>query len=150
MGMEHHREKAMDEFEKRLKRDAHAVHARVSPELRSRIDASLRAVDPVRAAPDDRRSTGSLWWASSLTGLAAVLLLVVIVNLNKPDPDPVQEVEVAGRTVPPMPADIPLILPELDIRSADFTSPLEEELLKLQADIEKARENVREDVDFTF
>jgi len=140
----------MDEFEKRLKRDAHSVHAEVSPELRSRIDASLRAVEPIRPAPVERRPTASLWWASSLTGLAAVLVLVIIANVNKPDVDPVEENVVAGHTEPPLPIDIPLISPDLDIRSADFTSPLEEELLKLQADIEKARENVREDVDFTF
>jgi hypothetical protein len=49
-----------------------------------------------------------------------------------------------------MPVEFPLISPQLDLRSADFTSPLEEELLKLQADLEKARETVRKDVDFTF
>jgi len=141
----------MDEFEKRLKRDAHSVQAEVLPELRSRIDASLRAVEPIRpAAPVERRATASLWWASSLTGLAAVLVLVIVVNMNKPDVDPAQENVVAGQTEPPLPIDIPLISPKLDIRSADFASPLEEELQKLQADIEKAREDVREDVDFTF
>ncbi len=118
----------MDEFEKRLKRDADAVKAEVSPELRSRIDASLRAIEPVRTTSVRRRGTASLWLASSLTGLAAVLVLVVIVNLNKPDANPVQEDVVAGHTEPPMPIDLPLISPDLDIRSADFTSPLEEEL----------------------
>ena len=91
-----------------------------------------------------------LWWASSLTGLAAVVVLVVIVSLTRPDSEPVPENTVAGQTEPPTPVDFPLISPDLDIRSAEFTSPLEEEILKLQADIEKARESVREDVDFTF
>ena len=140
----------MDEFEKRLKRDADAVQAEVSPELRTRIDASLRGVEPVRAVSPPRSTPAMLWWASSLTGLAAVVVLVVIVNLNKPDPDPIPDNTVAGQTEPPMPVDFPLISPDLDIRNAEFTSPLEEELLKLQADIEKARKSVREDVDFTF
>ena len=55
-----------------------------------------------------------------------------------------------ARTEPPLPVDLPLLAPELDIRSAEFISPLEEELLKLRSDLEKARDNVREDVDFTF
>ena len=140
----------MDEFEKRLKRDANAVQAEVSPELRSRIDASLRAVEPLKAAPVVQKSTATLWWASSLTGLAAVLVLVVVANLDKPDASTAPEDVSAGLTEPPMPIELPLMSPGLDIRSADFTSPLEEELLKLRADIEKARENVRKDVDFTF
>lgn len=140
----------MDKFEKRLKRDAHAVQAEVSPELRSRIDASLRAVEPVRTVPPERSASAMLWWASSLTGLAAVVVLVVIANFNKPDPGAVPDNTVAGQTEPPVPVEFPLITPNLNIRSAEFTSPLEEELLKLQADIEKVRKNVREDVDFTF
>jgi hypothetical protein len=36
------------------------------------------------------------------------------------------------------------------IKTADFATPLEEELARLQADIERARANVKEDIDFTF
>jgi hypothetical protein len=140
----------MDEFENRLKRDAEAVKAEISPQLRSRIDASLRGVEPIRPVAAARPAANRLWWASSLTGLAAVIALVLIGTFNKPEPINVQEVDVVARTEPPMPVDLPLLSPELDIRSAEFISPLEEELLKLQADIERARENVREDVDFTF
>lgn len=140
----------MDEFEKRLKRDAQAVAAEVSPELRSRIDASLRGIEPIRPVSAARPTSIRLWWASSLTGLAAVIALVLIGFFSGPDSADVQEVDVVARTVPPMPIDLPLIVPELDIRSAEFTDPLEEELLKLRSDFEKARENVREDVDFTF
>jgi hypothetical protein len=140
----------MDEFEKRLKRDADAMQVEVTPALRSRIDASLHGVEPIRPVEARERASTRLWWASSLTGLAAVVALIVIGNLDQPesgaDPDSVLVV----RTEPPMPVELPLISPELDIRSAEFTSPLEEELLKLQADLEKARETVRKDVDFTF
>jgi hypothetical protein len=140
----------MDEFEKRLKQDAHLVRAEISPELRSRIDASLRGIEPQSAVSAKQTSPATLWWASSLTGLAAVLVLVIVANLTEPDADPVPDDVTAGMTEPPIPTEVPLQAPYLDIRSADFTSPLEEELLKLQADIEKARENVRKDVDFTF
>jgi hypothetical protein len=75
---------------------------------------------------------------------------MLIVNLNQPGPEPLQELAATTRTEPPLPVDIPMIAPHLDIRSAEFTSPLEEELEKLKVDIEKARESVREDVDFTF
>lgn len=142
----------MDEFEKRLKRDAHAISADVSPELKARIDASLRGTERV-AAVSARKSAPpptQIWLASSLTGLAAVIVLVVIANMGKQDPDPILEISVAGRTEPLAPIDFPLILPDLKIDSAQFTSPLEEELLKLRADIKKARNNVKEDIDFTF
>jgi len=140
----------MDEFEKRLKTDAKAVKAEISPELRSRIDASLRGVEPIRPVPETRQGPNRFWWASSLTGLTAVIALVVIGSFNKPDSGSVQEVDVVAQTEPPIPVDFPLLVPELDIRSADFTSPLEEELLNLEADLDKARKNVRDDVEFTF
>lgn len=142
----------MDEFEKRLKRDADAIEAAVSPELKARIDASLQSVEPVRQA---RRQPAAvrLWWASSLTGLAAALIVIVLVNWSRPGEDvsPVETTaalptEVEMRTEPAIP-----IGPEmLDIRTADFTSPLEEELINLRSDFEKARESVAEDLDFTF
>ncbi len=140
----------MDEFENRMKRDAAAVKSEVSPQLRSRIDASLRGVEPIRPVPETQRTPNRLWWASSLTGLAAVIALVLIGTFNRPESADVQEVDVVARTEPPMPVDLPLLSPELDIRSAEFISPLEDELLKLRSDLEKARDNVRKDVDFTF
>ncbi len=50
-------------------------------------------------------------------------------------------------TVPEVPADQP-VMP--DIRMADFTSPLTEELENLQSDIERARESIKKGLDFTF
>ena len=140
----------MDEFEKRLKRDADAIEAKVSPELRERIDATLRGIEPIRAADSERhRTTPGLWWASTLTGVAAVLMIIILVNWGQPALTPVPEAPVADMTVPPDSVlDTPP--PLLDIRTADFTSPLEEELVKLQSDLEKARESVKKDLDFTF
>ena len=98
----------MDEFEKRLKHDAQAVKAEVSPELRSRIDATLRGVDPIRPVSTDRPPAIRLWWASSLTGLAAVIALVLIGTFDKPDSANVQEVDVVARTEPLMPVELPM------------------------------------------
>lgn len=140
----------MDEFEKRLKRDAAAIEADVSPELRARIDASLRGIDPLKPAGRTATTPASLWWASSLTGLAAAVMVIALVNWNQPDAEPVPAAPVAD--MPTVPPDSVLAEPPplLDIRTADFASPLEEELVKLQSDIEKARESVRQDLDFTF
>jgi hypothetical protein len=135
----------MDEFEKRLKRDADSIEVTVSPALRARIDASLEGVRPIRPAKA-RQAPVRWWWASSLTGLAAAVVVIVVVNWNRPVPD-------AGPAVagdPPPLATEPPVPVMLDIRTADFTSPLEEELLRLQSDIEKARDTVREDLDFSF
>lgn len=140
----------MDEFEKRLKRDADAIDAGVSPELRKRIDATLRGIEPLRVAgPERGRSSHGFWWASTLTGLAAALAVIVFMNWNRPASAPVPEVPVADQTVPPD-SVLDSTTPLLEIRTADFASPLEDELEHLQSDLEKARESVKKDLDFTF
>ena len=144
----------MDNFEKQLKRDADAIDAEVSGELRARIDASLHGIEPVRQVNKESPAL-NLWWASSLTGLAAAVLVIVLVNWNQPDRGGVTPVETTAEaraeadlpTVPEGPGDTPIML---DIRTAEFTSPLEQELENLQSDIEKARESVKKDLDFTF
>lgn len=135
----------MGKFEKRLKRDAEDIRASVSPELRARIDASLHGVQPIRPAKPRSASAG-LWWMSSLTGLAAAVTLIAVVNWNRSAPETPPTVADNPQPVvtePPVPVT-------LDIRTADFASPLEEELERLQSDIEKARRSVRDDLDFTF
>lgn len=76
----------MDEFEQRLKQDADAIQATVSPELRARIDASLHGIEPIRPAKP-RSAPATFWLASSLTGLAAAVLVIVLVNWNRPASD---------------------------------------------------------------
>ncbi len=139
----------MDEFENRLKRDAEDIRAEASPELRSRIAASLRATDQIRPVPESRASGMNLWWASSLTGLAAAIIVIVLINWNRPTTGMAPGEPVAGETEPGYVNEIQsLYRPQ--IKTADFTKPLEEELVRLQADIERARESVKEDINFTF
>ena len=140
----------MDEFEKRLKRDADAILAEASPELRARIHASLQSTSQVRPAGKKAEpAPANLWWASSLTGLAAAIMVIVLINWNRADSVPVPAENIANTTVPADPDPL-MAPPMLDIRTADFTSPLEDELVKLQSDIEKARQSVKKDLDFTF
>lgn len=142
----------MDDFEKRLKADADAIDAAVSPELRARIGAALHGVEPIRPVVGKGRSTPvGLWLASSLTGLAAAATLILVQNREGPEPAAPPAETLVQMTVPENPApDLALVRPVLDIRTADFTGPLEDELVKLKADVEKARESVRQDLDFTF
>ncbi len=137
----------MDEFENRLKRDAEEIRAGISPELRTRIDASLRATEQIRPVPESRASGMNFWWASSLTGLAAAVIVIVLINWNRPT-DELVPIEAVASVPDNINQNQGLYRPQL--KTADFTRPLEEELIRLQADIERARQNVREDIDFTF
>ncbi len=137
----------MDEFENRLKRDAEEIRVEISPELRTRIDASLRATEQIRPVPESRTSGMNLWWASSLTGLAAAVIVIVLINWNRPTTELVP-VEAVARVPENINENQGLYRPQL--KTADFTRPLEEELIRLQADIERARQTVKEDIDFTF
>ena len=71
-------------------------------------------------------------------------------SLTRTCTPPGEDSLVSRPTVPETPDYWPLFLPILDVQAADLASPLEEELLKLQSDLEKARDSVREDFEFTF
>jgi hypothetical protein len=133
----------MDKLAKQLREDAERIDATISEELDNRIRASLQDVHPERTAG---RATAArprwFWWASSLTGVAAALAVVAVVNLRAPEPAPsVAEVPVK-----------PLVLPTIQLRTqpAVLTSPLEQEVEDLQSDLKKAEEAVKEDIDRLF
>ncbi len=142
----------MDKFEKRLKRDAQDIDADVSSQLASRIEASLLAVERIEPVRQNRSDTSNLWWASSLTGLAAAAAVIVLLNWNRPEPAAVLPEQTAFQVVPDAHEYLRQIQGRLPLHAetADFTHGLEAELQKLQADLEKARENVNRDIDFTF
>lgn len=140
----------MDEFEKRLKRDAEDIRAGITPELKERIDASIRGTKRIKPVPDAASSGINLWWTSSLTGLAAAVIVIVLINWNRPVAEPVPVEPVADRTVPAAIVELQGFSPPRLIRTAEFTTPLEEELTRLQADIERARATVRKDIEFSF
>lgn len=139
----------MDELNRRLKEDAANVRADVSDELSARIEASVRATDRA-LAPVPRPGFGySLWWISSLTGVAAAFLIIALLDRD----------EVAAPSAPVEPA-IAVVVPRPDVRlqnefplraeTAVLTEPLEEELEKLRSDIEKARDGLEQDIRKSF
>ena len=142
----------MDQLEQRLKDDAADIRADVSPALSSRIAASLRATE--RAPEKEARSAPAIlrWWISSLTGMAAVLVAIVLLNRNDP-------------ALPDLPVDAPIVATvpqeggvpqaEFPLRAesamlTDTLEPLEEELENLKSDLEKARRNVEEELRQSF
>lgn len=135
----------MDEFKRQLKSDAGKIEADVSPELRKRIEASLRAAGPVVAREAPPRHRFSMWWISGFTGIACALLVLLFLNRAEPLPEVVPGSTPVASTVPePLPGD-QVVFP-LRAEAAEFTEPLEEELLRLQSDLEKARQAVEEDL----
>jgi hypothetical protein len=140
----------MDEFESRLKRDADGIQAEVSPELRQRIDATLRATKRIQPVAESGNPGINLWWASSLTGLTAAVIVIVLINWNRPTEQAAPVEAVANRTVPAAFEELQGLNPPRLIKTAEFETPLEEELARLQADIERARATVKKDIEFTF
>ena len=139
----------MDKLAKQLRADAERIDVAVSDELEQRILASLHGVSPRAGASLDtsarlEQRSARFWWTSSLTGIAAAALIIVIINSQSQRP---------GSAVP---ADIPTISPvtlvdnmpviDWETESAMLTSPLREELENLQSDIKKAEEKVKQDI----
>ena len=165
----------MDEFEKQLKRDAEHIRAEPSNELQVRIDASLRTTREMGSAPEPPpkwlaqttramgpaaepstkplAQTTSFWTISSLTGLVAAALVLVVMERYRDEPVVPVEASVDVEE-PALDAGIPdeWLVSEfpLKLKSADLTRSLEQELLDLQSDLERARKNVEEDVKNSF
>ena len=131
------RVKPMDKLATQLREDADRINVTVSDELDHRIEASLRAVTPERERPAVPVARPPLfWWASTITGVAAALAVLAIVNwqtAGQPDAAPVQVADLE----PPI---------DLNLEAAMLTAPLEAELEALQSDLKKAEEKVRRDI----
>ena len=126
----------MDKLAERLRDDAARIDVDVSDELDRRIEASLHAAKP--QAPERPLVRPPLfWWASTITGIAAAVAVIAIVNLQVREP-----------SEPAVPVDLMATAPriELHAEAAMLTAPLQEELDKLQSDLKKAEEKVRRDI----
>ena len=129
----------MDKLASRLRHDADNIDAKVSDELDRRIRASLNGVTPLtdqQATTPPARPVG-FWWASSLTGIAAAVAVIAIVNSQ-------QDAPVSQATTANIFAAVPTI--DLKTETAMMTSPLQQELDALQSDIRKAERRVREEI----
>ncbi len=128
----------MDKLANRLREDAAKIEVEVSDELDRRIEASLHATAVETPTPVRQQARPPLfWWASTITGIAAAVAVIAIVNLQ------VEEQPAAVAPVDLM-ASSPRI--ELNAEAAMLTAPLQEELDKLQSDLKKAEEKVRRDI----
>ena len=132
----------MDKLREQLKDDAARIDARISDELDRRITASLQGITPeVPDTPRVRHRPAAFWWASSLTGAAAALVLIAVINSESQVEDaPV----VSPVTSPVSVATIPSI--DWKAESAMLTRPLQRELEDLQADLKKAEEKVKKEI----
>ena len=129
----------MDKLANRLRHDAENIDAKVSDELDRRIRASLSGITPAtdqQATTPPARPAG-FWWASSLTGIAAAVAVIAIINSQQDAPVPQAT-----------PANIFAAVPTIDLKTetAMMTSPLQQELDALQSDIRKAERRVREEI----
>ena len=128
----------MDKLAKQLHDDAQRIDVSVSDELDRRIEASLRAVQrPSRGqSPGTRDRPPLFWWASTITGVAAAVAVIAIANWRAPDQPASPPVNIV--------AAIPAI--ELNAETAMLTGPLQQELDRLQSDLKKAEEKVKQDI----
>ena len=129
----------MDKLAKRLRDDAARIDVNVSDELDRRIEASLLAVTPEVAdqRPVIPARPPMFWWASTITGIAAAVAVIAIMNLQAPQ-QPAADV----------PLNIVAVVPEIDLKAeaAVLTNPLQEELENLESDLKKAEEKVRREI----
>jgi hypothetical protein len=92
--------------------------------------------------PVKQARPASFWWASSLTGVAAAMVVIVIINSqSQPKVEPVAQI--AGTSPVPQ-----VVTPTIDWKteSAMLTRPLQQELEDLQSDLKKAEEKVKRDI----
>ena len=138
----------MDKLARTLREDAAAIDVEVSAELDDRIRASLESTTPEQPLPATRprQRPWPLWWVSSLTGVAAAIIVIVLINLYEPGSESNPQVPVTASVNGTEPADMPVVLPDLNMRSAVLTAPLEEELANLESDIRRAEEAVRKEL----
>ncbi len=128
----------MDKLAKQLQKDAERIEVTVSDELDRRIEASLRAVTPETETHRPVASKPPLfWWASTITGVAAAVAVIAIVNWQAPE-----------GSISATPSNIVAAVPLIDLKaeSAMLTGPLQEELDRLQSDLKKAEEKVKRDI----
>lgn len=136
----------MDKFTRKLREDANRIDAQMSAQLDSRIRASLTGIEPESLRQRDRKRPAWFWLASSLTGVAAALGVIAVLNMLEPD-EPAA-VPRAAIERPAQPVALPAL--DLDVRAAMLADPLAQELEDLQADLKKAEELVRGDVRIDF
>ena len=127
----------MDKLAKRLREDAERIEVTVSDELDYRIEASLRGVVQ-ETRPKEQARPPWFWVASTVTGIAAAVAVIAIVNMQEPESVEVPPATMVAEELPPV--------IDLNAEAAMLTRPLQQELEDLQSDLKKAEEKVRRDI----
>jgi len=134
------RVRPMDKFTQQLRDDADRIEVVITPELDNRIRASLLSVRQETHRPAVRgKLAASFWWASSLTGVAATVAIIGVLNLSDPDTG-------IAITEPPV---AQFVMPKFtwQPKAAILTATLEQELEDIESDLKKAEQVIREDFD---
>ena len=140
----------MDKLRDTLKADAGQIRVTISDELDARIHASLQGVEPeLPARQRQPRKSFSFWFASSLTGIAATILVIVVANLKGPGAPVTVASSPATNSATPVVTE-QAFAPLLKAESAVLTAPLREELENLESDLKKAERAVREEIGLSF
>ena len=139
----------MDKLAKQLRADAECIDVAVSDELEQRILASLHGVSPraetsLHSPARLGQRSARFWWTSSLTGIAAAALIIVIINSQSQRPGIVVPGDMPTMSSVALVDNMPVI--DWKTETAMLTSPLREELEKLQSDIKKAEKKVKQDI----
>lgn len=129
----------MDKLDQQLAQDAAAIDAELPDAWRQRLDAQWREARPAAAADRSRPQWRAVRYAGLIAGLVG-LVVAITVFLRAPT---VEELQLA--TVPPYTQEAVRPLP-LEVEPVDLTQPLQQELLNLQADVEKARQSIERDL----
>ena len=130
----------MDKLAEQLRKDAEQIDVQISPQLEDRIRASLESASQEQPGTRPARPSATFWWASSLTGIAAAVVVIAIVNLSTTEPE-------ISITEPQLVENITSPFSKLNLRDAVSTETLERELDDIQADLKKAQQALREDIE---
>ena len=139
----------MDRIEQRLRREAADIEARAPSASVRRAQAAVHAEqsrDTRTRAPHS-----APWWLVGLAaaGVAAVVLLAVRPDMPPRETAPTMSAMPATPRSLAQPRDIaPLPIMQLD--TVARTAPLDAELERLQADLERARETISDDIRTMF
>ena len=128
----------MDKLAKRLRDDAEQIEVSISAELDDRIRASIAGIRQERKVLASGRRPATFWWASSLTGVAATVAVIAVINLTEPEP------EIAVTEPPLQQFEMPRF--KWKPQTAMLTQTLEQELVDIQSDLRKAQQLVKEDI----
>ena len=130
----------MDKLAQQLREDADNIKVEISPQLDARIRASLEGVrQEARRPPAGRARAASFWWASSLTGIAATVAVISVINLSDFTSEP------AVTQPPPQQFVMPTFA--WKPKAAILTETLEQELDDIQSDLKKAERVIKKDLD---